>query len=85
MRPHRQVIDHPQGYGITGEDFHTTDRTLAESVAAELDRRDPLPRPPCPGHGDWIDLPELGVAHLDRMCGHCGEIHRFPPGEMNRS
>lgn len=63
----RRVIDHPQGYGIAGEDFRTTDRTLAEQVAAELDRTDPLP---CTGH-EWIEITALGDREPRLLCKWC--------------
>lgn len=72
MRPRRQVIDHPQGYGIAGEDFHTTDRHLAEQVAAELDRADPLP---CTGH-DWIEITALGDREPRLLCKWCSATAR---------
>jgi hypothetical protein len=43
MRPRRAVDEYPDGYGIAGDPFRTTDRELARAVAKELDRIDPLP------------------------------------------
>lgn len=54
-RPKRQVADHALGYAVTHSDFVSTDRGLAERVARELDRVDPLPAPPCP-HENQVEL-----------------------------
>lgn len=67
MRPRRKVIDTPVGYGIEGDAFTTSDRTLAEHMAAELDRTDPLP---CSGH-EWIEITELGDPEQRLLCKWC--------------
>lgn len=67
MRPRRQVIETPDGYGITGDPFTTTDRILAEQFAAYLDRTEPLP---CPEH-EWIEITELGDPEPRLLCRWC--------------
>lgn len=63
----RTVLSVPAGYAVEGDGFTTTDRTLAEQVAAELDRIDPLP---CPGH-EWVEITELGDPGRRLMCRRC--------------
>lgn len=71
----RRVVEGPRGFSIEpqGGDFVTTDRVLAESVARQFDRDDPLP---CPEHGDFIDLVAFGKhpEDCDAICGRCYRI-----------
>jgi len=69
MRPRRAVDEYPDGYGIAGDPFRTSDPELARSVAKELDRIDPLP---CE-HGDWVEINQWGNPSPVFACGRCGE------------
>ncbi len=76
MRPRRTVDEYPNGYGIVGDPFRTSDPELARSVAKELDRIDPLP---CREHGDWEEIAPWGGPTLVFVCGRCGERQTDDP------
>lgn len=76
-RPKRSVVvDDTRGFAVTSSDFTSNDRALAESVARELDRVDPLPVPPCPHEGHLIDLPDLSQPPSEwlSVCSDCGKF-----------
>jgi len=76
MRPRRTVDEYPDGYGIAGDPFRTTDRELARSVAKELDRIDPLH---CQGHEDWVEITQWGSPVPMFVCAGCGERQAEDP------
>jgi len=76
MRPRRAVDEYPDGYGVAGDPFRTSDLELARSVAKELDRIDPLP---CRGHDDWVEITQWGNPTPLFMCGRCGERQAEDP------
>ncbi len=72
-RPTRRAVPHELGWSVTGVlGFVTTDRTLAEQTAAELDRIDPLPCRHDGGHRVDVtpaDRPP-GTEIMWACCGH---------------
>lgn len=70
------MVEDPLGYAVTESTHVVADRTLAEAVADELDRVDPLPAPPCPHEGNVVGLPQLDLAPADwpRLCNDCGQF-----------
>lgn len=73
MRPARQVEETASGYHVQySGGFTTQDRALAEAVAIDLDRREPLP---C-GQHDWLEITTISSAHGQWICAGCGETRR---------
>jgi len=71
------VDEYPDGYGVAGDLFRTSDLGLARAVAKELDRIDPLP---CREHGDWEEITQWGSpVPIMFVCGRCGERQTDDP------
>lgn len=77
MRQRRQVIERPAGFSVEpslgAAPFVTPLRDLAEHVAREFDKRDPLPFPEHDCTEETVDVHSYEYAEpIRRFCAQCG-------------